>query len=375
MRILFNNVRDTILDVKPDKRNECYNFGDDNAFPSLVEALVNTSPTSKTCVDRVSKAITGKYFGNRGKIIVNSKGQTLNEVFRVASREYAKHNNVYIHLTYNGELRYKAINVIPVTDIRIGKGDDYGYSSKLIEYSNWDKREGQRIMKDDFTLYDRFNSSEGVILRQIEAAGGIEKYNGQIIHIKKDSTYVYSLTDLYPVMPEALLESNAMTFRSRGAEKGFLNTKLLTVQPFASEEERRTFKKELKSVRGADNSSEVVILESSQPSDDLAKTINLSDLSSPYDDELFKYSEDRAEKNIAKAFSVPLVLVSQDNDGLFGNSGETLREARKQLFESREEDRDQIAGTIIELMENFKEPVIGLEVIDPYEELINSEEL
>ena len=374
MKLHYNQVSNTILNVKKDKRNECFNFGKDNAFPSLIEALINISVTSKTCIDRVAKAIYGASFGELGKVVVNSKGQTLNEVLRIAAREYAKHNNVFIQVSYDGNFDFKAIVVVPVTHVRVGKDDDKGYSGKFLIYNNWDKSKGSKVMSSGFMIVDRFNPKQNVIEKQIEAAKGIEQYNGQIIHIKKDEAFVYSLSDLNPVLSEALLEGNSQTFRSRGSEKGFLNTKLLTTQPFASDEDRRDFRKELNGVRGADNSSEVVLLEATQQTDDLSKQLKIDDLSSPYNDKLFEYSDTQAEKNICKAFSVPLVLVDTTDSGSFGDSGGKLKEAKIQLFESREEDRDQLEEVFVMIMKKFQKPVQGLKIINPFEEVVEEAE-
>jgi hypothetical protein len=367
MKLFYNQVSSSILDVKPDKRNECFNFGADNAFPSVVEALVSMSVTSKTCHDRVSKAIYGKSFGEQGKVIVNSKGQSLNEVLRIAVREYAKHNNCYLHVNYTLDSKINSIVVLPVTEVRIGKADDKGYSGKFIVYDNWDKSKGSRIIATKFKLIDKYNPKEEVVKKQIEKAWNIDNYNGQILHIRKDSSYIYSYTDLYPALSEALLESNSQTFRSKGAEKGFLNTKLLVVQPFKDNDERKSFRKELNEVRGANNSSEVVLLEASQVSDDLTKQINLTDLSGEYNDGLFKYSDTQAEKNICKAFVVPLILVSQTDNSMFGSSGDLLQEAKIQLWESREEDRDQFEEVFTDLIKKFKKPIEAiLKVKNPF---------
>lgn len=372
MKLHYNQVSNTILDVKKDKRNECFNWGKDNAFPSLVEALVGMSVTAKTCVDRVTKAIYGGSFGEAGKVVVNSKGQTLNEVLRIASREYAKHNNCFLQVGFDGNLAYKSIVVVPVVEARVGKDDDKGYSGKFIIYNNWDKSRGSKIMSSGFMLIDRFNKRKKVVEGQIGKAGTIEKYNGQLIHIKKDNSFVYSLTDLNPVLHEALLEGNSQIFRSRGALKGFLNTKLLTTQPFKSGEEFRAFKSQLNGVRGAENSSEVVILEATQQMDDLSKQIQLDDLSSPYDDKLFEYSEKQAEKNICKAYSVPLILVDTTDSNSFGDSGGKLKEAKLQLWESREEDRNQLEEVFVDIMESFQEPVKGLKIVNPYESIVET---
>jgi hypothetical protein len=374
MKLHFNQVQSSILNVKEDKRNEVFNWGLDNAFPSLVEALISMSVTSKNCADRVAKAIYGKSFGEAGKVKVNSKGQSLNEVLRIAAREYAKHNNCFLQIGYNALFEVNSIVVVPATQVRLGKADDRNYSGKFVVYPNWDKQKGGRIMKADFVLYDRFNPSEEVIKKQIEKSGKdgkngqIETYNGQILHIKKESAFVYSLTDLYSAMPEALLEANSQTFRSTGAQKGFLNTKILAVQPFKDDEERKSFRKELNQLRGADNSNDVILLEASQQSDDLSKQLKLDDLSGTYNDKLFEYSDKQAEKNICKAFTVPLMLVSQTDNSLFGSSGEMLKEAKLQLWESREEDRDQFEEVFSDLMKKFKKPIEGkLSIVNPYE--------
>ena len=374
MKLYFKQVADSMLKVKADPRNECFNFGIDNAFPSLIEALIGMSVTAKTCTDRTSKAIYGASFGEIGKVIVNSKKQSLNEVLRIAARQYSKHNNCYLQISYNGEFEVKAIVVVHVTDVRVGKADDKGYSGKFIVYDNWDKSKGKKIDTKGFELYDRFNPDKAVIEKQVKDSGKkkgqgvLSDYNGQILHIKKDETYVYSLPELSPVLSEALLESNSQTFRSRGAEKGFLNTKLLVVPPFKDDKARRDFKKGMDGFKGAENSSETLLLETSQNSDDVSKQIHLDDLSGEYNDELFEYSDKQAEKDICKAYSVSIVLIDPTDSGSLGDSGGKMEEAKTQLWESREEDRKQFEEVFSELMNLFSDKKIEADLIikNPY---------
>ena len=368
MKLSFSNIKDNILSIKKDKRTDVFNWGADNSFPSLLEELVNQSVTSKACIDKVAKAIYGKSFGDAGKMIVNIDGQSLNEVLRIASREYSKHNNLFIHVGYNGEMKIKSIKVVPVTNVRVGKADDLGYSGKYVVYNNWDKQEG-KVDDKKFKVYDRFNPIKEVIESQINAAGTILKYKGQILHIQKDSNSIYSLSDLNPVLSEALLEKNSQTFRSRGAEKGFLNTKLMTVQPFSKEEDRRMFNRTLKDLQGAENSGNVLLLEAGAASEDLNSQVKLDDLSSKYNDKLFEYSDSQARKNIALAFGVPLGLVDVSDSSLFGNSGELLKQMNIQLWNAQEETRDMIEETFDKLLSNWNEEIQGeLKVISPYQD-------
>lgn len=367
MKLHYSDVKDSILDVKKDRRTDVFLWGKDNAFPSLIKTLINNSVTAKICTDKVAKSIYGKSFGEVGGIIVNGDGQTLNEVLRIAAREFATYNNLFIHVGYNGELKHSTIKVVPVEQCRIGKDDDSGYSGKIIKYDNWNKQKG-RVNDEAFQYIDRYNPIKKVIESQINAAGDLRKYKGQIIHIQKDTNSVYSLPDLNPVISEALLEANSQTFRSRGAEKGFLNTKLMTVQPFQDDDDRRTFIKKLDSLQGADNSGNVLVLESGQQTDDLASQVKLDDLSSQYNDKLFEYSDMQARKNIALAYGVPLGLIDVSETSLFGNSGELIKQMNVQLWDSREEERDVIEEVFNRLMKNWKDPIqLPLEIISPYE--------
>lgn len=375
MKLLFNHVSGSILDVKPDKRNEVFNWGIDNAFPSLVKAVIGMSVTASACVDKVGKAIYGGSFGEVGNVIINAQNQSLNELLRVAAREYTEQSNLFIAVSFNLNYEVTSISVVPSTHVRLGKADDYGYSGKYVVYDNWDKLKGLKIVKNGFDLYDKYSPNVEILKGQIEKAGDIRKYNGQIWHIKKDTAYVYSLPQINPVLKEALLEGNSQEFRSRGASHGFLNTKLLILNPFTDEKARRDFIGTLNAARGSSNSGGVVAYETEQAHEDVSKQIFLDDLSSNYNDKLFEYSDKQAEKNICKAYMVPLMLVNPSDNSLFGNSGEFLKEAKKQLFESREEERDQLEEVFSSLMKRFVKPVQDLKIINPYavEEVVQEE--
>ncbi|WP_339875217.1 hypothetical protein [Olleya marilimosa] len=365
MKVHYANVKHNILQVKLDKRTDVYNWGLDNSFPSLIETLINQSVTAKASVDKVAKAIYGKSFGKIGKTIVNKDGQSLNEVLRIASREYAKHNNVFIHVGYNALFEIKSIKVIPNTSSRIGKADDLGYSGKYVIYDNWNREEG-RVDSDAFRIYDKFNPIKKVIEAQIEKAGTITAYKGQILHVQKDTNSIYSLSDINPVLSDCVTEIDAQTYRSTNIGDGFIQNKLLTTQPFSNDDDRRAFISNLNKLRGAENTGSVLFLESAQMNDDLSNQYKLDDLTTQADDTQFEYSESQAEKNICKALGVPLILVNPSDNSMFGNSGEVLRQAKIQLWDEKEEQRDQIEEVFQMLMSNFHEPLLEeLQIINP----------
>ena len=250
--------------------------------------------------------------------------------------------------------------------MRVGKSDDLGYSGKIVEFENWDST-ANRIYKKKFKIYDRYNSNTKVIETQIAAAGSIMKYKGQVLHLKGDTNDVYGISDLNTVLYEALLEGNSQKFRANNSENGFLSTKLMVVRPFEKEEERTAFKRSLKQLQGADNTGKILLMESSNANDNLSEQIKLEDLTSEYNDSLFEYSDNIAEKNICKAFNIPTFLVNGSESGIFGNSGELVRQGRMMLYESQAETRDMMEESFKKVLKNWKESITEeIKIINPY---------
>ena len=356
MKLHFSEIRHKLLDVKEDKRQDIHVWGTDNKYPSTMEYLLSASVTAKNAVDKAAKAIFGKGV-LQGHIIVNKKGHTLNDVLRTFAREYTKHNNAFLSVGYNLLGEISSIEAIPSKNVRIGKKDDSGYNGKFVVYNNWDGANG-KVDKDAFQVIDRYNPNTEIVLAQIEHAGGIGKYKGQIIHIQKYMNEIYSLADGDCVILDMIAEINAGEFKQKGTSDGFLNTKIMAVQPFNTPEERNAFKSQLDSLRGSKNANSVILLEAPDSNSELDKQLLLQDLTSNHNDELFKYTEESIEKNIAKAFNVPIALINPTDSGLFGNSGEMYRAVKQMLWEEREEERLKIEEVLTSILHNYKNQVL-----------------
>ena len=357
MKLYFNEIRDSILDVKKDLRNDVYNWGQDNAYPSTMEYLLGASVTAKNCIDKSSKAIIGKGVKD-GHIIVNKKGDSLNDVIRTLAREYRKHNNAFLHVNYNLLGEISSIEAIPSKNVRVGKKDDTNYNGKYVIYPNWDGALG-KIDPDAFQVVDRFNPNKEIVQAQITHAGGISKYKGQIVHIQKYMNEIYSLSDGDCVILDMLAEINSAEFKMKGTSDGFLNTKIMAVKPFNSDEERSAFKRDLDSLRGAKNANSIILLEAPDSSSDLSDNLLLQDLTSTHNDKLFQYTEDSVEKAIAKAYNVPIAMINPAENGLFAGSGEMYRVIMDIMWEEAEEERMKIEEVLTKIMNNFKNPIQG----------------
>jgi hypothetical protein len=259
---------------------------------------------------------------------------------------------------YNLLGEVSSIEVIPVKNVRVGLRDDSGYNGKFVIYDNFDMHDGS-VDPEGFQIVDRFNPNQEVVQSQIKAAGGIQKYKGQVVHIQKYMNEVYSLPDGDCVITDMIAEINASEFKQKGSTDGFLNVKIMAVQPFNSSEERNAFKKDLESTKGSKGTNSVILLESADASAKLEEQILLQDLTSSHNDKLFEYTESSVEKAICKAFNVPIALVNPAENGLFGNSGEMYSTINDIMWQERSEERMKFEEVLTVLLNNFKNPIEG----------------
>lgn len=365
MRVISVDLaKDSVLNPGLDRRTEVYKWGltdKDNQYPSIIQHLSNESVTAKSCISRVLNAILGKGFKD-GTTKIHPDGTTLNQTHRALGRELATQSSCFLHIGFNADLKPSKLKSITAKKVRIGKSDDRNYSGKFC-ISDW---ESKRISKEDIELVDKFNLDPEVIKAQVDAAGGITKYKGQILHITKDVSFRYAPSDLHTVLEDAEFEKLSKVFRRNNAKFGFLNSKAIIVGKMTPAEER-AFKESLANMQGADNTSNLLVFQATNQMAELEKQMALKDLGTKLDDKILAYSDEAAERNICKAFGVPVALISSRSEGIFGNSGEMLTEMKKQLYEGREFERMLLEEAINSVLKAGDFPIKQSEIIDPFQ--------
>lgn len=361
MKIKLVDV-DNRLSIKYNKVEGVHNWGDDNAYPSLVKSLIGSSVTAKQCVDINSKYIYGKGFNftqsitDKTSLIINKKGWNINQLLRLAAREFSEQNNLFIHVNYNALFEVKSVDLISSEKVRIGEADSTGYAGKFIVYNNWDKSLGKKIEKKNFLLIDKFNPDPTIIEKQVEAAGGWNKYNGQVLHVLANLNDIYSLSDIDSVIVDADSQYKAAEFKNGILRKGFIGTKLFITKPFNDPSETEAFENTIKDLQGVENIG-VLHLEVKEESDSLADELLVQNIDSNIDDKMFESTEKSAKQNIIDAFFVPSILVNNSDNSIFGNSGELLKQAKLTHWENKEEERNTIIEAFELIFSNFHKPI------------------
>ena len=344
--------------IRVEKRYDIHINGQDNAYPTNMERLINSSPTAKSCAKTMAKFIAGAgftvNFSDELYVGKNADGHlTLEDVLKQVAYSIAYQNAFALHFNYNLMGQITSVTPVPYKHLRFGLADTEGYKGKVVMYDNWDYSKEQRIRKDKFVVFDVFNSRKEVVQAQIEAAGGLYKYNGQILVVKMEDG-IYPLSPIDCSRMDANTEYQLALFKNRTTRKGFVGKKIVTTQEFTSDEDREEFQKDLKNIQGMESEADILHIETNFTGDDKTKMVQVAQLDSDIKTDLFNTWEQPVTNNIRKAFNnIPTVLVDFIDGKLGNTSGESFKMAQAFYNAQTSEERNKVSRTFKKLFANF----------------------
>ena len=314
-----------------DKRKGIFNFGDDNNYPNEVKSIIDNSVTASSCVELIKKFIKGK--GVEVDFFLNKDNDTTNNVLSKVAEDVANYKGFTLHIGYNELGLISSIKHIPFAWVRWGKEDVNGYKSKLQVSKNWHDK------KEPVSEFDVYNSD--VALSQINKVG-IESFKGQVFYSELESG-IYPKSLIHPAINDADSEFKSSKFKNNLLNKGFLNNLIVVTKKFESQRQKDAFQSNFKSQLGVDGQGVFNHIEADLNSDELDKEIFFKEVNTNVNDKLFEYTDRKASDNVIKAFGVPPALIDTSNaSGIFGNSGELIKQMRVFLQEKTEEYRAYI---------------------------------
>lgn len=351
-----------------EKKNNIYNNGEDNAYPEAIDRLINNSVTAKTASNLMIGSLLQKGFGAHDKIIVNKNKQlTFYNFADDIANAKVKQRGVFIWIGWDANYKISDVEVLPFQNCRLSKQDSEQYSAKVLYSKEWSESK-----QNDLVEFDVYNPSPDVIESQVKKADGWSKYKGQVLYINDDNEYIYPLSRIEAVQNDCDNEAQASLYKNALLRKGFFGKTLVITRPltdndlpkvvvnaegetipnkeyYEQETERENFKKTIKDFVGAENAGGALHIELDFEHENLENAILFKNIESKLDDKLFEYTESSTRKNILIAFNnLPNGLVEQ-SEGIFSNSGEAIKEMRKQFDGNCEKERSQFIDLLNDL--------------------------
>jgi hypothetical protein len=308
----------TIADVT----SRILRFDTDNLYPQRMESIYQRSSTLKGVLDRVADFVNGEGFvdQNIAGMIVNRrglKGQSLNKVLGIVSRPWVKWQTVPMHVGYNLLGQICELNPIKFERIRFGLRNEHSCITHYAYSANWEK-DGRSANDQNIRFYHRFNPDPQIVLAQIDEAGGIDNYRGQILYLTPEEDE-YPLATFDVVSNDAQVQDEISQFKLGNTQNSFLATlAILFPGEFGSRQEEQDFKDIIANKTGGRNAGSRIGLQ------DKTGTRKASDIFQPLTpenlDKLFEFTETSVKENIMESEAFPSILMGKSQSGLLAQN-------------------------------------------------------
>lgn len=209
-------------------------YGEDNLYPQTLRNIIAASSTGAECSDRFADFIEGNGFRevSFSEYVVNRKGDTADDIHSLVCRDMADFNGVALHINYNILGQIVEIQHIPFENCRLAEEDDNGYVAKIAVHPDWSgtkTRKGKkiRVTKENIDYIDVFNPLKSVVLAQIEAAGGIEYYKGQVLWVSMAGKDTYPTGKGDRVVTEMSTDEGLANVKYRNVRNNFLPSSII----------------------------------------------------------------------------------------------------------------------------------------------------
>ena len=306
---------DTRIRVKRNEQDGVQNYDLDNAYPQRIDYAVAASPRARQCVTIYAKHIRGAGYTDPTlyKAVINSRGDTADQLLRAVSEDMAKYRGITIHVDYNALGQVASITHVPFKEVRLGLPDDSGKVTLAAHHPDWGRETKRTLDRGKITLYPLFDPTAS---RRQFSDKPVE-YKGQLLYWSFDGLR-YPLASVDSVLEDVYSDNETKQFRFSNITTNFLASHVVQTDEMASEADRREFTSTLAKFQGARNGRKILHIEKKQTD----QVFDIKKLDIQENDQLFQYTEASVKENIRNAFMVPPVLVGDLVAGKMGTSKE-----------------------------------------------------
>ena len=336
-------------------------YGRTNTYPQEVDYAVSRNGTATSCLKVFSEFLYGNGFADdKGAVVVNAKGETLNEVLARACYDFAQYGgfSLWLNVDLNGD--YTSIEHQPFTYVRLGIPDDRRNITQAHVSDNW---AGESWRNDantfDAVVVDLFNPDK--ILDQVALLEGeseyeqIEEYKGQLMYFTLNGGF-YGKSFFDSVIEQILSSGDLAEFDRRYIQNGFAGSVVIsnkTVSVSDNEFEQR--KEQYQQLGGVQKAGGIFYIEGDIQTIDLAGGgVSLT--------ERYNSVKEGNKDDIIEALGIPQILVSRSRQGGgFPNQDEIINSF--QFYNGNTKMyRDMIAKQFNKIAEHFAGGIIDTDL-------------
>lgn len=209
------------------------NWGRDNLYPQHVSRIAAASGTAELCLSRYCKFVEGEGFrdGLAG-VELNQNGETADDILHRIAQDVTRYGGFALHVNYNVLCQVTEIHHVPFEHCRLEECDDAGQVQHILTHPDWSGRRthrGKRITVDEQHVhtFNIFNPNPEAVREQILLAGGIDRYEGQVLWCSLAGKGIYPTPIYDSVISDMSTEEGLGNIKNRNARNNFLTSAML----------------------------------------------------------------------------------------------------------------------------------------------------
>lgn len=335
-------------------------YGADNLYPQNIRNITAGSPTAKNAVNKLQTFLVGNGFEDEttGETVVNKSGETLDDLLEKVALDVAQYNGYALHLNYNGLLQVVEIQHVPFEYVRLASDEACEEITSAYVWNNWDG--SRNTLKGNYSFLpdrkedriDLYTDDRSKTIAQIVAAGGIDKWKGQLVYVAADRLNgIYPLSPLDSVRDDARADAESQRFRLSNIRNNFVASQYVKFTDGMTDDAVESFKQELKKSQGSENAGGVMIikgLSEEQAKNNIVEKVDVSDI-----DKLYQYTDSRVDETIIRAFGQPPALHGKSVSGSGAFTSADMIEAFAIYNQSTRKKRKKITKSLEKHLQGF----------------------
>lgn len=264
------------VDISYVSRFRMQAYGRDNLYPQTLRAITGASGTAELCLARYQKFVEGYGFADEAfsALVLNQRGETADDVLHMVTQDLTRYGGFALHVNYNVLCQVTSVELIPFEQCRLEEADDRGHVAHILVHPDWTgkrTRAGKPLRVDEKNI-DRlpiFDARPEVVARQIEQAGGIAAYKGQVLWYSMAGTDTYPTPIYDAVVTEISTDEGLGNIKYRNTRNNFLVSCMLVAKkglPKIDEEGNEVEQSmitadELREFQGDENTGKILYVE------------------------------------------------------------------------------------------------------------------
>ena len=357
-----NETTEKRIKIQPIKGLGVLSYDFDNNYPGRVENILKDSSTGKSCLRIYTKYIVGRGVLDTEfwKKKINSEGLTVDKFVRNIARQLATNRGFAFHVGKHANGKNTEINLQRFRDFRLPdlESEEGKKHENQVAFADWNGKKA--VKKENIVWYDKFSNDPEKVAEQIEAAGSIEDYKGQLYYWTPENEYPEAEFD--SVLEDMETEAELKRFRKRTTKSNFLASHILIVgkeEENSEDEETSLIDKqdpiltELEAMQGGENASKFMVLEKERSED----PFELHKVELQNYDDLYTNTVNTAKESIVEAFLVPKPLLLRGTSSI--GSSKEIQDSKEYFNELTDDERRIISEVLEEVFSNWIEEDIN----------------